>query len=116
VARRVELYPHLFSSHNTAPIMATPEPVAALPIRTFLLARPAPQVPVAMSRSGRSLGLIHMGPTDGDTDEDWSPQLWATLTVLVSADPYPGFSGEGYEMVWVSCRSLYQLSDRTICS
>jgi hypothetical protein len=82
--------------------MSAPTTSALLPIRTFLLDAPAPQVPVAIGRVGRAICLVHMGPTDRDTPEDWNPQVWAHLSVLSPLDPYPGYSGEGNEMIWVS--------------
>ena len=96
--------PHLsaMESNRTSspPPSATLTPL--LPIRTLTLSSPSlspssagPRV--ALARTGQSFALIR---TDLAENECEAP-IWAQLNVLVHEDPFPGFSGEGNQMVWV---------------
>ncbi|KAL8292975.1 hypothetical protein RQP46_000669 [Phenoliferia psychrophenolica] len=71
-------------------------------IRTLTLA-PSPIDPtapgptVALARQGTSIILLN-------TDPEESP-VWAVLSVLVSEDPFPGYTMDGHEMIWMKTYS-----------
>ncbi|GAA5985620.1 hypothetical protein JCM5350_004111 [Sporobolomyces pararoseus] len=61
--------------------------------------------PVALCRSGESLYLRRISLSSSDSDQtlsnpDSSPTV-ATVSVIVEQDPFPGFTMDGKQMIWV---------------
>ncbi|KAK4696089.1 hypothetical protein P7C70_g8431, partial [Phenoliferia sp. Uapishka_3] len=81
--------------------MASSSTVPLKSIRTLTLAplgsSTGPGATVALARQGASFALFN-------TDPDDSP-VYAVISVLVTEDPFPGFSMDGHEMIWMKTYS-----------
>lgn len=86
----------------TANTTATPAAAPSLPLRTLSLAPPkhepsATGPTVCLARQGDYFALVHASLVGKD---DFTPPLWAVLSILAQEDPFPGFSVGGKEMFW----------------
>lgn len=61
---------------------------------------PTPSTPLALCRNGESIYLRSIN-LNNNNNSDQSP-IAAHLSVLVEQDPYPGFTMDGRQMIWVS--------------
>jgi len=63
----------------------------------------SPSTPLALCRNGESIHLrsINNDKTSTLINSDQSP-IVAHVSVVVEQDPYPGFTMDGRQMIWVS--------------